>query len=151
MIVETVGVGQSETAVADMVDMFVLLLLPGGGDDLQGIKRGVIELADLIVVNKADGDLGAQAQRVRNDYAAAIRLLHSSDERWQPKVVTCSAQQGDGIADVWKDVETFKEKNAASGETQNRRADQAKAWMWKEIRESLVTMLYARSVCDRAI
>src|SRR5205085_6458866 len=91
VIVETVGVGQSETEVADMVDMFILLLLPGSGDELQGIKKGIVELADLLVVNKADGDLKAQAKRVRSDYAAALKLLHPASSEWSPKVTTCSA------------------------------------------------------------
>src|SRR5205085_314123 len=107
VIVETVGVGQSEIEVADMVDMFILMLLPGSGDELQGIKKGIVELADLIVVNKADGDLMQQAKRVRADYAAALRLLHTAGASWQPKVLTCSALQGDGIPDVWKQIGEF--------------------------------------------
>ena len=91
VIVETVGVGQSETAVSDMVDMFIVLLLPAGGDDLQGIKRGVIELADLIVVNKADGDLKATARRSAADYQHALRMLRSPTEGWTPEVTTSSA------------------------------------------------------------
>ena len=112
VIVETVGVGQSETAVADMVDMFIVLLLPGGGDDLQGIKRGVIELADLIVVNKADGDLKAAAQRSAADYQHALRMLRSPTAGWTPEVATCSAQTGDGVIEIWNVVERF---NAAVG------------------------------------
>ena len=103
VIVETVGVGQSETAVADMVDMFIVLLLPAGGDDLQGIKRGVIELADLIVVNKADGDLQAAARRSAADYQHALRMLRSPTAGWTPEVATCSALdrrgRGRGLAD----------------------------------------------------
>lgn len=137
IIVETVGVGQSETEVADMVDMFILLLLPGSGDELQGIKKGIVELADLIVVNKADGDLAAQAKRVRGDYAAALKLLQSG-VGWQPKVLTCSALQGDGIAEVWNNVETFMKTQTEGGLLEKRRAAQAKAWMWKEIREALL-------------
>ena len=103
VIVETVGVGQSETAVADMVDMFIVLLLPGGGDDLQGIKRGVIELADLIVVNKADGDLKAAAKRSAADYQHALRMLRSPTAGWTPEVATCSAQTGEGVVEIWDD------------------------------------------------
>ena len=107
VIVETVGVGQSETAVADMVDMFIVLLLPAGGDDLQGIKRGVIELADLIVVNKADGDLQAAAQRAAADYQHALRMLRSPTAGWTPEVTTCSALTGEGVAEIWQTVERF--------------------------------------------
>lgn len=138
IIVETVGVGQSETEVADMVDMFVLLLLPGSGDELQGIKKGIVELADLIVVNKADGDLLAQAKRVRSDYSAALRLLHPATSVWSPKAVTCSALTGESVADVWQNVESFRDAVRNGGVLGERRAEQAKAWMWKEIRESLL-------------
>src|SRR4051812_10717608 len=134
VIVETVGVGQSETAVADMVDMFVVLLLPAGGDDLQGIKRGVIELADLIVVNKADGDLKATAKRSAADYQHALRMLRSPTENWTPEVTTCSALAGTGVAAIWEVVERFRQ---AVGETGmlRRRAEQARAWMWNEVGE----------------
>ncbi len=146
MIVETVGVGQSETEVADMVDMFVLLLLPGSGDELQGIKKGIVELADLIVVNKADGDLIAQAKRVRGDYAAALRMLHPSNIKWQPKVMTCSALHGDGIDEVWQSVSEFAKMMKNSGNLKRHRAAQAKAWMWKEIRETLLTQFMAQNI-----
>lgn len=139
IIVETVGVGQSEIEVADMVDMFVLMLLPGSGDELQGIKKGIVELADLILVNKADGDLALQAKRVRTDYAAALRLLHPASQHWQPQVLTCSALLGEGIGEIWHQVLSFDKKMKKSGETAARRAQQAVAWMWKEIRETLLS------------
>ena len=140
VIVETVGVGQSETAVADMVDMFIVLLLPAGGDDLQGIKRGVIELADLIVVNKADGDLKATAKRSASDYQHALRMLRSPTVGWTPEVTTSSAQTGEGVAEIWHVVERF---NAAVGEKgiARRRAEQARAWMWNEVGETLLAEL----------
>lgn len=140
VIVETVGVGQSETAVSDMVDMFIVLLLPAGGDDLQGIKRGVIELADLIVVNKADGDLKATAQRSAADYQHALRMLRSPTAGWTPEVTTCSAQKGDGVIEIWNIVERF---NAAVGEKgiEKRRGEQARAWMWNEVGETLLAEL----------
>ncbi|MBP6769950.1 MAG: methylmalonyl Co-A mutase-associated GTPase MeaB [Reyranella sp.] len=140
VIVETVGVGQSETAVSDMVDMFIVLLLPAGGDDLQGIKRGVIELADLIVVNKADGDLKATAQRSASDYQHALRMLRSPTPGWTPEVTTSSAQTGDGVLEIWDVVERF---NQAVGEKgiQKRRAEQARAWMWNEVGETLLAEL----------
>jgi LAO/AO transport system kinase len=140
VIVETVGVGQSETAVADMVDMFIVLLLPGGGDDLQGIKRGVIELADLIVVNKADGDLKAAAQRSAADYQHALRMLRSPTAGWTPEVSTCSAQTGDGVVEIWDVVERFNQAVGPQG-IARRRAEQARAWMWNEVGETLLTEL----------
>lgn len=136
ILVETVGVGQSETEVADMVDMFLLLLLPGSGDELQGIKKGIVELADLIIVNKADGDLKAPARRVRADYSAALKLLRA-DGKWQPKAVTCSALLGDGIAEIWKNIGEFENILGKSG-IGKRRREQSAAWMWKEIHERLL-------------
>jgi LAO/AO transport system kinase len=140
VIVETVGVGQSETAVADMVDMFIVLLLPAGGDDLQGIKRGVIELADLIVVNKADGDLLATAKRSASDYQHALRMLRSPTAGWTPEVTTASALTGDGVAEVWQVVERFMTAVGEQG-VSRRRADQARAWMWNEVGETLLAEL----------
>jgi LAO/AO transport system kinase len=139
VVVETVGVGQSETEVADMVDIFVLLLLPGSGDELQGIKKGIVELADLMVVNKADGDQLAQAKRVRSDYSAALRMLHPSNNAgWQPKVLVCSALNNTGIDAVWDAVQQYAKTMQESGHWKKRRNQQAKAWMWKEIQESLM-------------
>jgi LAO/AO transport system kinase len=140
VIVETVGVGQSETAVADMVDMFIVLLLPAGGDDLQGIKRGVIELADLIVVNKADGDLLATAKRSASDYQHALRMLRSPTAGWTPEVMTASALTGDGVAEVWQVIGRFMEAVGEKG-VARRRADQARAWMWNEVGETLLAEL----------
>jgi len=140
VIVETVGVGQSETTVSEMVDMFVLLLLPGGGDELQGIKKGVVELADLVVVNKADGDLKKVATRSAADYQHALHLLRAATPNWQVQVRTCSALTGEGIAEVWDTVGKFR---AAVGEKglAARRAEQARAWMWNELGETLLSRL----------
>ena len=140
VIVETVGVGQSETAVADMVDMFIVLLLPAGGDDLQGIKRGVIELADLIVVNKADGDLKATARRSVADYRHALRMLRSPTVGWTPEVTSASALNGDGVAEVWATVGRFNEAVGEKG-IARRRAEQARDWMWNEVGETLLAEL----------
>lgn len=140
VIVETVGVGQSETAVADMVDMFVLLLPPSGGDDLQGIKKGVVELADLLVVNKADGDLARTAQRSANDYLNALRLLYPSNAVWMPEVRTCSAMEGRGIAEVWDAVGRYRTAQGDAG-IAKRRGAQARAWLWNEIGETLMSAL----------
>lgn len=143
IIVETVGVGQSETTVAEMVDMFLLLLLPSGGDDLQGIKRGIMELADLVIVNKADGDLAAAARRTAADYANALRLMHPRHRAWTTEVVQCSALQGTGMADIWDKVMSFQSQMSASGELTARRRDQARTWLWRELSESLVESLKA--------
>lgn len=137
IIVETVGVGQSETEVADMVDMFILLLLPGSGDELQGIKKGIMELADLLLVTKADGDLAGQAKRVRADYAAALRILTPAHAGWEPKVLTCSALAREGIEEAWEAVRAFEEALMRNQGLQRSRARQSVSWMWKEIRESL--------------
>jgi LAO/AO transport system kinase len=141
VIVETVGVGQSETAVAEMTDMFLLLLSPGGGDDLQGVKRGVMELADLLIVNKADGDLATAAERTASDYAHALRLMHALHADWQPSVVKCSALKGEGMAAVWAKVETFRKATGKSGEFESRRRDQAKNWLWQEVSDGLLDRL----------
>lgn len=139
IIVETVGVGQSEIEVADMVDMFMLLLLPASGDELQGIKKGIVELADLVIVNKADGDLIAGAKRVQGDYKAALRMLHPSSANWQPKVLTCSALNNQGIDEIWKTVNEFEKAMRVSDELEKKRSHQAISWMWKEIKETLIS------------
>ena len=143
ILVETVGVGQSETTVADMTDMFLLLLLPAGGDELQGIKRGIMELADLILVNKADGDQVALAARTMGDYRSAVQFLASRFDDWQTPVMSCSSINDEGIVEVWGQVDAFKEILSKTGQLQQRRAEQAKAWMWSEMTESLVADLKA--------
>ncbi len=138
VLVETVGVGQSETAVADMVDLFLLLLLPGGGDELQGIKKGIVELADLVVVNKADGALLEAAQLAVAEYRHALTLLRPATGDWRTPVQSCSARTGDGIALIWETIGRYRDQLGVSGALAARRADQANAWLWNEIRESLV-------------
>jgi LAO/AO transport system kinase len=141
IIVETVGVGQSETKVADMTDMFVLLLLPGGGDELQGIKRGIMELADLILINKADGDLKALAGQSAADYRNALRLLHPRSADWKVEVQTCSALDGVGISEAWETALRHHDVLQASGEFTTRRSAQARDWMWSEVNDNLITVL----------
>lgn len=141
IIVETVGVGQSETAVADMVDMFLLLLVPGGGDELQGIKKGIVELADAVVVNKADGDLAAAAQRAAQHYGNALHLLRPSSPHWQPPVLRCSALTNAGIDEVWATVARYRQVMGEAGAIAARRSAQAAAWMWNEVTESLIASL----------
>ncbi|CAN0143605.1 unnamed protein product [Discosporangium mesarthrocarpum] len=137
IIVETVGVGQSETAVAQLVDMFVLLLLPSGGDELQGLKKGIVEIADLLVVNKADGDLEKAAGRSAAEYANALNVLTPVSAHWTPEVLTCSALEGRGIADIWQQVETFVAAMRDAGAFAARRRTQARGWMWSAVDEAL--------------
>jgi LAO/AO transport system kinase len=141
IIVETVGVGQSETKVADMTDMFILLLLPGAGDELQGIKRGIMELADLVLINKADGDLQALAGRTAAEYRNALRLLHPRLADWKVEVRTCSARDDVGIDEAWEAALRHRDVLEASGQFTARRAAQARDWMWSEVNDSLITML----------
>ncbi|WXG57078.1 MAG: methylmalonyl Co-A mutase-associated GTPase MeaB [Candidatus Sedimenticola sp. (ex Thyasira tokunagai)] len=151
VLVETVGVGQSETAVAEMTDMFLLLLIPGGGDDLQGIKRGIMELADLILMNKADGVLEATARHSAADYVAALSLLHPRTRNWQVPVKTCSALEGQGIAEAWELIGDYRDTLTASGELTERRAEQARSWMWSETADSLLTSLRKHPVIQSKI
>ena len=143
VLVETVGVGQSETAVADMVDMFLLLLAPGGGDELQGIKRGIMELADLVIVNKADGALAGPARAAAADYAGALRLMWPRFSAWQPPVLQTSALTNTGIPEVWQAITRFRGILEPTGQITAKRAEQAKAWMWAEISESLTEQFKA--------
>jgi LAO/AO transport system kinase len=138
VMVETVGVGQAETAVAEIVDMFVLILPPAAGDELQGIKRGVVELADLVLVNKADGELAAAAQRSAADYASALRLLRPPLPEWAVPVRAISALEGIGIPEVWDEVACFRAGLERSGEWSRRRAEQARAALWSEVGDGLV-------------
>ncbi len=141
VLVETVGVGQSEYAVSKLVDMFVLLVAPGGGGELQGIKKGIVEMADVLVVTKDDGDLKPAAQRAFRDYAAALHMLRGGAAGWQPRVLKCSAHTGDGIGKVWATVTEFKASMADGGNLAARRAEQAAAWMWDEVTAALVDRL----------
>ena len=151
VIVETVGVGQSETRVADMTDMFVLLQLPGGGDELQGIKRGIMELADLILINKADDELQALAERSAAEYRNALRLLHPRSANWKVEVQTCSARDGVGIAGVWDIVLQHREVLESSGQLTERRAAQARGWMWSEVSDSLIAALQSNAEVRKQI
>ena len=143
VLIETVGVGQSEYAVADLVDMFVLLVAPGGGDDLQGIKKGIVEMADLLVVTKDDGDLQPAAARAFQDYRAALHLVSPGDADWTPSVVRCSAHTGTGMAEIWAKIEEFTALKTASGALHDTRADQATHWMWEEATATVLADLRA--------
>ena len=143
VLVETVGVGQSETMVAEICDLFVLLLAPAGGDELQGVKRGIMEMADLILVNKADGDLKAAAIRTVADYAGALRLLRKrpQDPEGFPKALPVSAVTGDGIAQAWDEMQALARWRKDSGWWDRRRVEQAAHWFEVEVREGLLARL----------
>ncbi len=141
VLIETVGVGQSEAAVADLVDLFVLLVQPGGGDDLQGIKRGVMELADLVIVTKADGDLRGLARHTEADYRSALTLIRGRGEGPRPHVLSCSAVEERGMDEIWQAVETYRAALDETGELARKRAAQATSWMWREIEEGVVAAL----------
>jgi LAO/AO transport system kinase len=141
VLVETVGIGQSELAVADMTDFFLVLMLPGGGDELQGLKKGVVELADMIAVNKSDGDNRARAKAAAAEYGAALHILSQRSPTWSPPVITCSALTGDGIAALWQHVLDHREKMLTSGEFAARRREQQVKWMWAMLEERMFARL----------
>ena len=141
VLVETVGVGQSELAVADMTDFFLVLALPGAGDELQALKKGVVELADMIAVNKADGDNLARARVSAAEYAAALHILSPSSPNWSPPVVTCSALKQDGIEDLWSRILDHRQRLTASGELKMRRGEQQVKWMWTMLEDRLFAPL----------
>ncbi|MDF2365711.1 MAG: methylmalonyl Co-A mutase-associated GTPase MeaB [Sneathiella sp.] len=138
ILIETVGVGQSETTVAEMVDVFLLLLAPAGGDELQGIKRGVMELADIVVINKADGDLKASASRAAAEYKGAIGLMRPKSANWKPKVLMVSALNKIGIDKLWETIANYREARGANTELAEQRREQSVAWMWSELGDSLM-------------
>ncbi|QPC42031.1 methylmalonyl Co-A mutase-associated GTPase MeaB [Kaustia mangrovi] len=141
VIVETVGIGQSETAVADMVDIFLVLLLPGGGDDLQGLKKGVLEIADLIAINKADGDNEALANRTATDYRAALQILEPANADWHPPVLTVSGLRNMGLDRLWAEVERHRALFTETGALLDRRRAQQVKWMWAMLEERLIAAI----------
>lgn len=141
VIVETVGIGQSETTVADMTDFFLVVMLPGAGDELQGLKKGLVELADMVAVNKADGDNVERAKQAAAEYRAALNILAPQSATWSPPVVTYSALTGNGITELWRQVLAHKEKMTASGELEERRREQQVKWMRTMLEERLTAKL----------
>jgi LAO/AO transport system kinase len=141
IIVETVGVGQSETAVADMVDFFLVLILPGAGDELQGIKKGILELADMIVVNKADGDNQHKAAQTASAYRNALHILTPASPHWRPPVLTCSALHQQGIGEIWSQIITHHARLTAAHALQEKRQQQQLRWMWAMLEERLLMAL----------
>jgi LAO/AO transport system kinase len=147
ILVETIGVGQSEIAVADMTDFFLVLVLPGAGDELQGLKKGVVELADMIAVNKADGDNLVRAKAAAAEYSAALRILTPHSANWAPPVITYSALSGDGIEALWAHVLEHRKRLTESGELATLRGEQQVQWMWAMLEERLFAPLRS----DRSI
>jgi LAO/AO transport system kinase len=137
VIVETVGVGQSETAVRSMVDFFLLLMLAGAGDELQGMKRGIIEMTDLIAFNKADGSNRAKAESARREYENALHLFSGSGTGWTPRVITCSARAREGIAEIWEAVLDHNAWLNSTGQLEGFRREQVKTWMYELIEQAL--------------
>jgi LAO/AO transport system kinase len=138
VLVETVGVGQSETTVANMVDTFLVLMLAGAGDELQGIKKGILEVADILAINKADGENLSAADRARRDYKNALHLFTPRDAAWHPPVLTCSALESSGIEKVWDTVIEHRETLKASGSFSSRRAEQNQSWLWSLVEDELL-------------
>ena len=149
VLVETVGVGQSENAVSAMVDFFLVLLLPGAGDDLQGLKKGLIELADMIAINKADGEMAPRAAATASDYAAALHILTPQSANWHPPVLQISALHNRGLDELWAQVERHGHALTASGELAAKRRDQAVAWMRDLIEGALRLLLRTPAIRAR--
>lgn len=142
IFIETVGVGQSETAVHSMADFFLLLMLAGAGDELQGIKRGIMEMADVIAINKADGSNMEKAKLAKTQYRNALHLFPLKESGWAPKVFTCSALKKKGIQEVWGSVEEYRQETAGNGYFEKRRNEQALYWMYETINEQLKSQFY---------
>jgi LAO/AO transport system kinase len=143
VLVETVGIGQSETAVCDMTDFFLALMLPGAGDELQGIKKGLVELADMIAVNKADGDNIKRADLAAAEYRGALHILTPRSEHWQPPVLTYSALTGKGIAELWQKILDHRTAMNAAGDFAERRRQQQVKWMWSMLEQRMLARLRA--------
>ena len=141
ILVETVGVGQSEIMVSQMVDFFLALMLPGAGDELQGIKKGILELADMIAVNKADGEMKNAANRAVMEYQHALDILNPKSANWKPRSLSCSALTGDGLAAIWETICDYKRLLKDAGEWQEKRKSQQVEWMWAIIKERILSKI----------
>jgi LAO/AO transport system kinase len=151
ILVETVGVGQSEIAVRGMVDFFLLLMLAGAGDELQGIKKGIIELADALLITKADGDNRTRALAAQAEYTHALRYLTPATEGWRPRAYICSAQTGEGIAEIWREIERFRDETTASGVFAARRREQARDWVYTMIEDHLRSRFFSHPVVQQRL
>ena len=141
ILVETVGVGQSEIMVSQMVDFFLALMLPGAGDELQGIKKGILEIADMIAVNKADGEMKNAANRAVMEYQHALDILNPKSANWKPRSLSCSAYTGDGLVAIWETICGYKRLLKDAGEWQEKRKSQQVEWMWAIIRERILSKI----------
>lgn len=151
ILLETVGVGQSETMVRSMVDFFLLLMLAGAGDELQGIKKGIMELADALVITKADGDNVQNAARARAEYNKALHLLAPATEGWSTRTTTCSALTGEGVSRVWEIVEKFRAQTQESGVFETRRKRQAVAWLRSMVEEHVLARFFGHPAVQAAL
>ncbi|MEZ5840103.1 MAG: methylmalonyl Co-A mutase-associated GTPase MeaB [Hyphomicrobiales bacterium] len=150
VLVETVGIGQSETTVADMVDFFLVLMLPGAGDELQGIKKGVLEIADMIAVNKADGDGAIRAGQAASEYRAALNIMTPTSPTWSPPVVLVSGLANQGLDKMWAEVELHRERMTGTGEFAEKRRLQQVKWMWDMLEDRLMATLHSnRNIAER--
>lgn len=141
VLVETVGVGQSETVVSDMVDFFLVLMLPGAGDELQGIKKGILEIADMIAVNKSDGDNALRAKMAAREYRNALHIMKPASPNWTPPVQICSGLHGQGLSEIWQQIEKYIQTLTATGELPERRRQQQLRWMWSMLEDRMMSAL----------
>ncbi|RLD25358.1 MAG: methylmalonyl Co-A mutase-associated GTPase MeaB, partial [Bacteroidetes bacterium] len=151
IFVEAVGVGQSETAVHSMVDFFLLLMIAGAGDELQGIKRGIMEMADSIVINKADGNNLQKAKRAQAEFANALHLFPPSTSGWSPRVKTCSSLHGTGISEIWNMVDKYNSFVTKNEYLEKRRQSQSKYWMYETIREGIYNQVFNDPVMKKEL
>ena len=145
VLLETVGIGQSETVVAEMVDIFLVLMLPGAGDELQGIKKGVLELADIVAVNKTDGDNVSRAREAASEYISALRLTQPTNSTWFPPVLNCSSITGEGIKEIWDKIQNHRKILETTGDWSQKRKAQQLKWMWSIVQERLLFELHNNS------
>ena len=145
VLVETVGVGQSETLVSDMVDLFLVLMLPGAGDELQGIKRGVLELADLVAVNKADGDQLAAARFAQSEYSSVLRYTRGEVDGWRPRALCVSALTGEGLSELWVEMKRHRELLGSNGRLEQKRREQRRSWLRSLLTEAVLDAFHSRA------
>ncbi|XP_061193100.1 methylmalonic aciduria type A homolog, mitochondrial-like [Saccostrea echinata] len=151
ILIETIGVGQTEFVVADMVDMFCLLIPPAGGDELQGIKKGIVEVADLVVVNKCDGDLVNAARNIQSEYMSALKFIRKVNLNWSPEVLRISSLTKEGIPALWDKMCEFRQIVSGTGDLDRKRADQKKIWMWNYIRDNIMDLFRSHPVVKEKI
>jgi LAO/AO transport system kinase len=151
IFVETVGVGQSETAVHSMTDFFLLLMLAGAGDELQGIKKGIMEMADAVAINKADGDNIKRAKMAQAEYRNALHFFPPKPYGWQPKVLTCSALEGSGLEDIWQMMQDYRRLTESNGWWERKRMQQQEAWLKELIAEQLLENFYGNMMVKTAL